>query len=145
MESEKMNVKFSAHVSEQNNCICDACHDTGTVMKLKLPYTRYHDRKKLSTKHREYWLCSGCRTKLRWVMDWPDDTYQKILEDETETDILQDTINNALRMISQAKELYMMHHQDDFDIDWVTDRFSLVEDTLEMIRDMRGEGARCLI
>ena len=137
MNLEHLNVKFEATVSESDNCICNACHNGGTVMKVKLPDTKYHDGKKLTTKYREYWLCSLCRTKLRWAMDWPDDTYQRILEDTTETDILRDTINNALRIVTQAKELYLMNHQEDFDIDWAMDQFNNVETTLEVMRDTR--------
>lgn len=142
MELEHLNVKFEAHISEGNNCICNACHNGGSVMKVKLPDTRYHDRKKLSTKYREYWLCCKCKTKLRWVMDWPDDSYQRSLEDTTETDILLDTINNALRLVSQAKELYLIHYQEDFDIDWAMDQFNSVETILEVLRG-RGRPVSC--
>ena len=134
MELEHLNVKFEAHISEGNNCICNACHNGGSVMKIKLPDTCYHDRKKLSTKYREYWLCCKCQTKLRWAMDWPDDSYQRSMEDTTETDILLDTINNALRLVSQAKELYLIHHQEDWDIDWAMDQFNSVETILEVLR-----------
>lgn len=140
MKNDKLNVKFEAHVSEQNNCICDACHDTGTVMKLTLPYTRYHDGKNLSTNHKEYWICARCRMKFRFVMDFPDDTYRSFMEETEKANIFRDTINNALRMITQAKELFLMHHEEDWDIDWYMDRFSLVEDTLEMLRETRQEG-----
>lgn len=101
MYSEKLNVKFSAHMSEKNNCICDACHDTGNVMKLKLPYTCYYDGNKLSTKHQEYWLCGRCRRNLRLTMDWPYDAYQQGFKDMIGT-----TVTNAGRIRSMSdKEL----------------------------------------
>lgn len=97
MDSEKLYVKFGAHMGDRNNCICDACHNTGTVMKLKLPYTRYYDGKKLSTMHQEYWLCGRCRRNLRLTMDWPYDAYQQGFKDMIGT-----TITNAGRIRSMS-------------------------------------------
>ena len=57
-------VEFRAHISEHNNCICSGCHKTGTVLKLTVPETKYHDGKHLSTKYHEYWICDDCAGKL---------------------------------------------------------------------------------
>ena len=57
-------VEFKSTISESEFCICDACHKTGEVMKLTLPETAYHRNGQLSTKYREYWLCSVCEEKL---------------------------------------------------------------------------------
>ena len=78
MDHKQNEVKFTTTVSEADNCICNACHATGHVMKLTYPETSYHDGKKLTTKYHEFWLCAPCRTKLVHALDWPDDSYEKM-------------------------------------------------------------------
>ena len=60
----KQGAVFASKISEHDNCLCSACHDTGRVMKVKLPKTLFHDGKKLSTKYSEYWLCDRCKRNL---------------------------------------------------------------------------------
>lgn len=64
MKSEKRAVEFPVKVSTAENCTCSACHGSGRVTKLRLPETLYHDRRNLTTKYSEYWLCKSCRDKL---------------------------------------------------------------------------------
>ena len=59
------------------------------------------------------------------------------MDNESSLDILKDTLNNALRMITQAKEFYILNHDDDFDVDWVMDKFGHAETILEEIRDIK--------
>lgn len=70
---EKADVVFKSKMSISENCFCDACHDTGRVMKIKTPITKYYDGENLSTKYDDYWLCAPCRTKLSHALDWPED------------------------------------------------------------------------
>lgn len=65
-------VEFTSRASVYENCICDGCHHTGYVLKLKIPTTLYHDGKNLTTKYREYWLCRACRDKLVQALIWED-------------------------------------------------------------------------
>ena len=62
-------VEFHAHISEQNNCICSGCRKTGTVLKLTVPETKYHDGKHLSTKYHGYWMCVDCVAKVARCFD----------------------------------------------------------------------------
>lgn len=64
MEQEYLEVEFEAIESKKNNCICDACHYVCSVKKLRLPKTKFHDGKTLSTKYEEYWLCDVCEDAL---------------------------------------------------------------------------------
>ena len=68
-EPERLDVKFKASMSKSDNCICNACHGAGTVMKLTYPVTKFHDRKKLSTRYYEFWLCDKCREKLSFALN----------------------------------------------------------------------------
>ena len=74
---DSLDVEFKTSMSKADNCICNACHGTGTVMKLTYPTTLYYDGKHLSTKYHEFWLCAKCRTKLSFALDWPDDTNER--------------------------------------------------------------------
>ena len=69
---ESLEVDFETEMSSFKNCICDACHDTDTVIKIRLPETKYHDGKGLSTKFINYWLCVKCRAKLTRALDFPE-------------------------------------------------------------------------
>lgn len=62
-----VDVNFFALKSQYNNCICSACHNGATVLKLQLPTTLYEppEYKRLKTQYREYWLCGNCLNKLR--------------------------------------------------------------------------------
>ena len=62
-------VEFRAHISEQNNCVCSGCRKTGTVLKLTVPETKYHDGKHLSTKYHGYWMCVDCVAKVARCFD----------------------------------------------------------------------------
>ena len=61
--NDMLDVGFSATLSRGNSCTCDACHAVTKVIILKLPTTKYFDGNTLSTKRREYWLCSACLAK----------------------------------------------------------------------------------
>ncbi len=43
-------VEFRGQLSDENNCVCSACHKMGFVLKLTVPDTGYHDGKHLSTR-----------------------------------------------------------------------------------------------
>lgn len=73
MASKTLTVRFPAEVSTANNCMCDACHNVGKVIKLELPETKYHDGKRLSTEYTNYWLCFNCREKLTNALIWGDE------------------------------------------------------------------------
>lgn len=73
MELERKNVKFLSSISTYSNCICDACHGGGQVIKLELPETKYFNGKVLKTKRHPYWLCRVCRDKLVKTLDWEFD------------------------------------------------------------------------
>lgn len=73
MANEKLTVKFHSEISDASNCICDACHNVGRVIKLELPETKYHNGKRLSTKYTSYWLCFNCREKLTEALIWGDE------------------------------------------------------------------------
>ena len=63
-EHERKSVKFTAKMSTYDNCVCDACHNVGEVIKLKMPETKYFNGKNLTTRYTEFWLCMDCRKKL---------------------------------------------------------------------------------
>ena len=73
MGNKKLNVKFPSVISDATNCLCDACHKVGRVIKLELPETKYHNVKRLSTKYMSYWLCFNCREKLTEALIWGDE------------------------------------------------------------------------
>ena len=66
---ERESVKFTAKMSAYDNCVCNACHNLGKVVKLTIPNTLYFDGKKLTTKYHEYWLCMDCRKKLMRALE----------------------------------------------------------------------------
>lgn len=68
-EPESLDVTFKTSMSEADNCICNACHATGRVMKLTYPTTLYYDGNHLSTKYHEFWLCEKCLEKLAFALD----------------------------------------------------------------------------
>ncbi len=71
--NDYLDVDFATQMSSFDNCICDACHDTTTVVKIKLPSTKFHDHINLTTKYSEYWLCGKCRNKLTYALDFPEE------------------------------------------------------------------------
>ena len=72
MASDRRNVMFPSCISTYNNCVCDACHGMGYVIKVDMPKTQYFDGKRLTTRTREYWLCRECRDKLVKALEWED-------------------------------------------------------------------------
>mgnify|MGYP003288057619 CR=1 FL=1 len=70
---ERFCVNFRAEISTADNCICNACHHIGWVIKLDLPETVYNNGGKLKTKYRPFWLCKNCRDKLVNALDWRTD------------------------------------------------------------------------
>ena len=66
-------VKFQSELSTYDNCICNACHHIGHVIKLVVPETTYNNGGKLTTKYRPFWLCRRCRDKLVKALEWGDD------------------------------------------------------------------------
>lgn len=69
---ETINVVFESETATKG-CVCDACRNVGQVIKLRLPSTRFHDRKSLTTRYQDYWLCPVCRQKLHNALDWPEE------------------------------------------------------------------------
>ena len=61
-------IEFKAVRSKYNNCICNACRENGTVTKVQIPRTAYFDKRNLSTRYIEYWLCDECRDALVTVL-----------------------------------------------------------------------------
>ena len=65
-------VNFSSEIGTADNCICNACHHIGYVIKLVVPETTYNNGGKLKTKYRPFWLCRHCRDKLVKALEWGD-------------------------------------------------------------------------
>lgn len=61
---ERKSVNFPAKMSTYDNCVCNACHNVGKVIKLEIPETKYFDGNNLTTNYTELWLCMDCRKKL---------------------------------------------------------------------------------
>ena len=72
-ENRQGKVRFGAMMSRYDNCTCDACHAIESVMKLTLPYTKYHGGGKLTTKTKAYWLCCSCYRQLEQAMLMPQE------------------------------------------------------------------------
>ena len=70
MARERFCVEFRSVVGSVDNCICNACHHVGYVIKLELPETVYNNGGKLKTKYRPFWLCKNCRDKLVSALEW---------------------------------------------------------------------------
>ncbi len=66
-------VAFTSIISKSEFNVCDSCKKTSRVMKLRLPKTKYFDRKNISTEYFNYWLCAPCRTKLVYALDNPEE------------------------------------------------------------------------
>ncbi len=66
---ETIDVVFESETAT-NWCMCDACCNVGQVIKLRLPSTRFHNKKSLTTRYYDYWLCPACRQKLHNALDW---------------------------------------------------------------------------
>lgn len=73
MLSERLYVEFRSNVSAADNCICNACHNVGRVIKLEVPETTYNNGGKLKTKYRPFWLCFNCREKLMSALMWGEE------------------------------------------------------------------------
>lgn len=48
----------------QQYCQCDGCFDVTSVSVLRIPVTRFYDKKNLTTHYKEYWYCDVCLAKL---------------------------------------------------------------------------------
>lgn len=70
MANDRKKAEFISRISQANNCLCDACHGLGQVIKLEVPTTKYYDGIHLATKVRSYWLCRECRDKLVKALEW---------------------------------------------------------------------------
>ena len=70
MANEELKVSFPAKISNTDNCICNACHHIGRVVKLELPETLYDRKGLLKTEYSEYWICFNCREKLMNALMW---------------------------------------------------------------------------
>lgn len=81
METERRTVIFQSEISAHDQCMCDACHGLGYVVKLKLPRTKFFDGSHLSTKHDTYWLCRECRDKLVKALKWGEDEVREFAAD----------------------------------------------------------------
>ncbi len=64
-------VKFTSILTKSKCNVCDSCKKISSVIKLKLPETKYFDGKIISTKYSEYWLCMECKTKLLFALEHP--------------------------------------------------------------------------
>ena len=62
-------VKFDAVLSPSECCMCNGCHRCARVIKIKQPWTSYHNGERLRTKYTEYWLCASCLDQLLSVID----------------------------------------------------------------------------
>lgn len=62
-------VKVPSAMSEYSNCCCDMCFRLDHVIKLKMPSTRYHNGRTLSTLYSNIWICESCRDKLVKALD----------------------------------------------------------------------------
>lgn len=71
--NDKRQVKFNAYLSNSEKCICDACFDVTTVVKIDYPITKYHDGQNITTIHKNVWLCKECAIKLI-------DTIEEVIE-----------------------------------------------------------------
>lgn len=69
MADERLVVEFPSEISTYRNCMCDACHGIGQVIKLELPQTKYFNGRVLSTRYDTYWLCPECRDMLVKALD----------------------------------------------------------------------------
>lgn len=49
----------------QKYCQCDGCYRVTNVNVMKFPYTKYWNRKDLTTKYTTRWYCDECVGKLR--------------------------------------------------------------------------------
>lgn len=73
MANERFCVEFRTTPSSADNCICNACHHVGRVIKLEVPETTYNNGGKLKTKYRPFWLCFNCREKLMKALMWGEE------------------------------------------------------------------------
>lgn len=69
---ERFCVAFRSEIGNTDNCICNACHHVGYVIKLEMPETTHNNGGKLRTKYRPFWLCRNCRDKLVKALEWED-------------------------------------------------------------------------
>lgn len=45
-------------------------------------------------------------------------------------------LNESLRTVSRARELFLHHNSEDFDVDWVSDQFNNVIDRIESLKEI---------
>ena len=73
MANEELKVSFPVKISAADNCICNACHHIGRVIKMELPETLFDRNGILKTEYSEYWICFNCREKLMKALMWGDE------------------------------------------------------------------------
>lgn len=71
--ADRQFVVFKSEKSAFDNCICNACHHVGFVLKLELPETTYTRSGKLNTKYRSFWMCKKCAAELSVALEWEDE------------------------------------------------------------------------
>lgn len=60
----RLDAVFTAVKSTSDNCTCDCCHGLSKVIKMVIPYTKYHNGKKLTAQFYNWWICHECYEKL---------------------------------------------------------------------------------
>lgn len=92
-EHPYLDVRVTAEMSRYSNCCCDMCFKLDYVIKVKLPCTRYHNFKALSTKYSEMWICESCRDKLVKALE---KEYPQTRNEGTELHITGERLNERV-------------------------------------------------
>lgn len=66
---------FKAKMKIGTNCCCECCHGIGKVIVVTMPNTLFHDKRNLSTKYIDWWMCEECfetfkKTLNEAEVDW---------------------------------------------------------------------------
>lgn len=76
MVNEELKVRFPSKTSDADNCICNACHHIGRVVKLELPETLYNRNGVLktmdNTRKKLINLLSKCLPKNITILSYDD-------------------------------------------------------------------------
>lgn len=59
-----MEIEINGARSPYANCICTCCHNTGEVVMIDIPTTKYDKKGLLKANYDQIWLCDDCRNKL---------------------------------------------------------------------------------